>query len=129
MDNGGIKALEIFMHDSFVDYDLLDWGQISNGIRRIIEFNCLHELLLLGSVTFIRFEEGSASSSCLHDFHRQVLDVVIVNLFIVGVSILKIVVTSNVDIAFCTIFNLFSIFFSIVFSREIKESCRWFFFK
>lgn len=120
MNNWGIITLEIFVHNSFIDYDLLSWTQISD---RIIKFKCFNKLLLGSSVALVGFKERSTASSGLHYFHSKMLDMIIVHSFVVcNVSRLKIVVTSNVDSAFCSLF----IFFFIVFSWQLKESSTWF---
>ena len=101
MDNGGIITLEVLVHNSFVDYYLLNWTLVS---KSIIEFKSFYKLLFRGSVAFVSFEEGSAAGGGLNNFHGKMFDVIVILHCVVisWVCGLEIVVTSYVDSAFCT---------------------------
>ena len=122
MNYRGIIALEIFVHDSLINYYLINWILFSDSV---IKFKSFNKLLLSNSVALVSFEEGSATSCSLNNFHSEMLDVIIVHCLVVsGVCRLKVRITSHIDRAFRSLF----IFFFIVLPGELKESSRRFLF-
>jgi hypothetical protein len=110
------------VHNSFINYYLINWILFSDSV---IKFKSFNKLLLSNSVALVSFEEGSATSSSLDNFHSEMLDVIIVHCFVVSsVCRLKVRITSHIDRAFRSLF----IFFFIVLSGKLKESSRRFLF-
>ena len=84
MDDGRIETLKILVHNPFVDHNLFGRTLVPN---RIIKFKCFNKLLLSGSVALVSFKKGSAASSGLHNFHSEVLDMIVMyGLVIIHVS-------------------------------------------